>query len=350
MSEHTNGSADGPAPPGAVRSYHGQPVIKEPVWTWEIPLYFFTGGLGGASAGLAYLSELRGNEELARRAWATALAGIAVSPGLLISDLGRAARFVNMLRMFKVTSPMSVGSWTLAASGTTTAIAAANEWTGRFGTASRLAKPAAAVLGLPLSTYTAALIANTAVPVWHESRRLLPFVFASGAALSAGAATVAVTPPPRARPARRLALASVVVEAGCMELMKRRLGEHGEAYGHGAPARLGHIARACFAGGATLLYRWGGASRTAAAVAGGLLCAGALSARYSIFRAGFQSAADPKYVVGPQRAGIERGERPGAARREARVTGGEALTRREPATGSPATAPPDPTKALAEQD
>jgi hypothetical protein len=38
---------------GAIRSYHGQPVIKEPVWSWEIPLYFFIGGVAGASAGFA---------------------------------------------------------------------------------------------------------------------------------------------------------------------------------------------------------------------------------------------------------------------------------------------------------
>jgi hypothetical protein len=37
-----------------------------------------------------------------------------------------------------------------------------------------------------------------------------------------------------------------------------------------------------------------------------------------VFKAGFQSAADPKYVVGPQRAAIRRGERPGAARRQPR--------------------------------
>ena len=95
-------------------SYYGRPVIKEPVWTPEIPVYFFTGGLAGASAGLGVLAELRGNEVLARRAWAVALAGVAVSPVLLISDLGVPTRFLNMLRMFKVTSPMSVGSWILA--------------------------------------------------------------------------------------------------------------------------------------------------------------------------------------------------------------------------------------------
>src|SRR5437588_8765414 len=126
-------------------SYHGQPVIKEPIWTWEIPCYFFTGGLAGASAGLAMLSELRGNEVLARRAWASALAGMAVSPALLTMDLGKPARFINMLRMFKVTSPMSVGSWILTLSGGATALAAANSWLGVFPRLGSLAKPGAAL-------------------------------------------------------------------------------------------------------------------------------------------------------------------------------------------------------------
>jgi hypothetical protein len=315
-----------------VRSYHGQPVLKQPTWTWEIPIYFFTGGMAGASAGLAYLAGLRGNDMLARRAWMTAFGAIGVSPPLLISDLGRPARFLNMLRMFKVTSPMSVGSWILSASGTATAVAAANELTGLLPRASKIARPVAAVAGLPLSTYTAALIANTAVPVWHEGRRWLPFVFGSGAALSAGAAAVAFTPVEHARPARRLALAAAAVEVASKEAMQRRIGEAGEPYEQGAAGRFGHLSRACIVAGATLLARRGGTSRAAATVAGGLLCAGALSARLSILRAGFQSAADPKYVVGPQRAAIRRGERAGAARRESK------LQIIEPALGSPGTA------------
>jgi hypothetical protein len=315
------------------RSYHGQPVVKQPTWGWEIPLYFFAGGVGGASAGLGYLSQRRGNEVLARRAWTTAFGAIAVSPPLLISDLGRPERFLNMLRMFKVTSPMSVGSWVLSASGSAIAVSAVNEWTGLFPRASKVARPTAALLGLPLSTYTAALIADTAVPVWHESRRWLPFVFGSGAALSAGAAAVALTPPEHAAPARRLALGASVVELGCEELMQRRLGEHAEPFEQGPPGRFSNISRVCVGTGAALLARRGGSSRAAAAVAGGLLCAGALSTRLSVFRAGFQSAADPKYVVGPQRRSIERGERRGAARRSANPRG----VRR--AQGSPATAP-----------
>ena len=315
------------------RSYHGQPVIKQPTWTWEVPVYFFTGGVAGASAGLAYLSGLAGNDVLARRAWITAGGAIAVSPPLLISDLGRPTRFLNMLRMFKVTSPMSVGSWILSASGAATAVAVANELTGLFPRASKIARPAAALAGLPLSTYTAALIANTAVPVWHEGRRWLPFVFGSGAALSAGAVALVVTPLEHARPARRLALGAAAVEVASKEVMQRRIGEAGEPYEQGTAGRFGHLSRACIVAGAALLAGRGGSSRAAAAVAGGLLGAGALSARISILRAGVQSALDPKYVVGPQRARIKRGESSGAARREAK------LRVIEPELGSPATAP-----------
>jgi hypothetical protein len=314
-------------------SYHGQAVLKEPIWTWEIPMYFFTGGLGGASAGLAYLAGSRGNEELARRAWTAAFAGVAVSPLFLISDLGKPMRFMNMFRMFKVTSPMSVGSWILGASGATTTLAAANQWTGLFPGSARVARPAAALLGLPLSTYTAALVANTAVPVWHEARRMLPFVFGSGAALSAGAAAVIATPPEYAKPARRLALASAALELGSNELMKKRLGEHAEPYKQGMPSKLSHLTQALLVGGAALLVRRGSESRASAATAGAMMCAGAVAARWTVFKAGFASAADPKYVVGPQRGLIERGERRGASRHSPNVR------EVQPAKGSPATAP-----------
>jgi Polysulphide reductase, NrfD len=328
---HQNGTG---AQPIEIRSYHGQPIIKEPVWSWEIPCYFFTGGMAGASAGLAYLSGLHGDEVLAHRAWTTALIGVSISPALLTSDLGRPLRFLNMLRMFKVTSPMSVGSWILTASGASTALAAANSWTGAFPRTARVARPAAAMLGLPLSTYTAALIANTAVPVWHEARRQLPFMFGAGAALSAGGAAVIVTPVSHAKPARGLALGSAALELGLKALMEKRLGEHGEPYKQGAASELGYVSQACIASGAALLSGRGGRSRLAAIAAGGLICAGALSSRWSVFKAGFKSASDPKYVVGPQRAGIEHGERPGAARREPRRA---AVTR---TVASPANAPP----------
>ena len=193
--------------------------------------------------------------------------------------------------------------------------------------AGKAARPAAAAFGLPLCTYTAALIANTAVPVWHESRRWLPFVFGAGAALSAGAAGVIAAPPDHARPARRLALASAVLEVGLKELMERRLGDHGEPYRQGAASKFGRVGQLCISTGASLLAARGGRSRGAAIAGGALLSAGALSARWSVYKAGFQSAADPKYVVRPQRAGIERGERRGASRQKSRRARSRACAR-----------------------
>jgi len=312
-------------------SYYGQPILKEPVWTWEIPMYFFTGGVGGASAGLAYLAELRGNGELARRTWAAALAAAAVNPALLTSDLGKPTRFLNMLRMFKLTSPMSVGSWILAGSGASTAVAAIDAWTGAFPRGGKLARPGAALLGLPLSTYTGALIANTAIPAWHESRRLLPFVFGSGAGLSAGAVALMLTPPEHAAAARRLAVAGTAVEVVLKRRMEEQLGPLGEPYKKGAAAMFGHIGAACLIGGATLIAARASSSRLAARAGGALLSAGALAARWSVFKAGFQSAADPRYVVQPQRGAIVRGERRGASRVESRRTAGNGRL------GSPAT-------------
>lgn len=300
------------------RSYHGQAVLKEPVWGWEIPCYFFAGGLAGSSAGFAYLCELRGEDVLAKRAWGAAILGLGVSPGLLISDLGRPGRFLNMLRMFKVTSPMSVGSWILSVTGSTVAVSAAHSWLGWFPRMSKLARPTAALFGLPLSTYTAALVVNTAVPAWHEARIPMPFVFAAGAGLSAGAAAVLSTPTAHAGAARRLALGGAVAELAAKELMERRLGVHGEAYRKGAAGRFGRLAQGSLVAGSALLVARGSRSRGAAATAGTLLLAGALGARWSVFRAGFASASDPEYVVGPQRERIDRGERAGASRTQPR--------------------------------
>jgi formate-dependent nitrite reductase membrane component NrfD len=98
---------------------------------------------------------------------------------------------------------MSVGSWLLVASSATTGVATVHAWTGRLPGPARVCRPAAAVLGMPLSTYTGALVANTAVPAWHETRHVLPFLFAAGAGASAGAAAVIAVPPRHAAAARR---------------------------------------------------------------------------------------------------------------------------------------------------
>jgi hypothetical protein len=285
-------------------------------------LYFYAGGLAGASAGVGFLAQERGERALARRAWAVALAGSLVSPALLISDLGVPRRFLHMLRMFKVTSPMSVGSWILAGFGAATAPAAAHALSGgRLGPAGRAAQASAAVLGLPLSTYTAALIANTAVPAWHEARFELPPLFAAGAAASAGAALTALTPAGAAQPARRLAVGGAIAELAAAHLMEWRLDRRGlgGAYHEPDVKRLSHAATLSTAAGVALIATRAAHSRPAAIAGGALISAGALAERFTVFRAGTRSAERPSDTVDPQRERIDRGTARGAARTSPRV-------------------------------
>jgi formate-dependent nitrite reductase membrane component NrfD len=289
-------------PPAEPRSYYGRPVIKEPQWTPEIPIYFFCGGMAGASTGLAFAARLTGRKKLARAATANAFAGIAVSPPLLISDLGVPRRFLNMLRVFKVTSPLSVGSWLLTVEGGLIALTAAHEFLGWFPKPlARLAEALAALFGMPLATYTAAVIANTSVPVWHEARKELPLAFAGGSAMAAGGAA-ALLAGKEGGPARRLAILGAVTEAASMEYSKKKLGELAEPYSTGRAGRFGKATMACAGtGAALLLYAELRKSRRAGLIGSALTVAGSMCGRWMVFTAGNQSAADPKYTVGPQR-------------------------------------------------
>jgi formate-dependent nitrite reductase membrane component NrfD len=282
-------------------SYYGRPVIKPPVWTWEIPVYFFTGGLAGASATLAFAAELAGNRKLARRSWLISLSSIAISPVLLTSDLGKPSRFINMLRVFKVTSPMSVGSWLLLLAGTAIAPAASYSLLGRPRVVGPGAQAAAGLLGLPVTTYTAVLISNTSVPIWSEARWELPLGFAGSAAASAGAAALLATPPRHAGPARRLAIGGALVESATSEAMERRLGALGEPYSAGTTGVLTRAAKGLTVAGSILLAAGARRSRRVAVAGAVALLAGSVCERWAIFSAGFASAKDPKYTVGPQR-------------------------------------------------
>ncbi len=283
------------------RSYYGRPIVKPPVWTREIPWYFFAGGLGGASAGFAWMCDLAGEEELAKRAWLVSLAGIGVSPVLLISDLGRPERFLNMLRVVKPTSPMSLGSWALSAASAAITASAAHAAFGRPH-AARLAKGPAALLGSSVATYTAVLIGNSAIPAWSEARRELPFVFGAGAAATAGAAVTLVSPHAASAPARRLVVGAAATELVAVGAMERRLGPLRTAYEGGKAGRYGRAAKVLNLAGAALMATKGRRSRGAAAVAGGLILAAGAAERWSVFEAGKASAADPAQTVGPQRA------------------------------------------------
>ena len=152
------------------------------------------------------------------------------------------------------------------------------------------------------------LVADTAIPVWHEARHELPWLFGASAAASAGAAACVFLDSDDAGPARRLAVGGVAAEGVVMHLMEFRLGETGEVYHHGAAGKLSWAAKLLAGGGAALLATRGRKSRGADALGGAMVCAGELCLRWAVYKAGFQSARDPKYVVKPQR---ERANREG---------------------------------------
>jgi formate-dependent nitrite reductase membrane component NrfD len=174
--------------PAAASSYHGNPVLKAPTWTWQVPLYFFVGGVAGISAVMALLARIIANTGMARVASWAGLAGGLISAPLLIADLGRPTRFLNMLRVFKPRSAMSLGAWTLTAFSSAIALAVLCQELSLAGygnifsvVVGWLAQIAAALTGLILASYTSVLLGVTAIPVWSENRKLMPAVFLVGA-------------------------------------------------------------------------------------------------------------------------------------------------------------------------
>ncbi|MGH3194649.1 MAG: NrfD/PsrC family molybdoenzyme membrane anchor subunit [Streptosporangiaceae bacterium] len=294
-----------PEPAAGFESYYGRPVLKEPAWkTPDVPLYLFLGGLSGASSVLAAAADLTGRPGLARVSRVAAGTGVVGSLAALIHDLGRPGRFLNMLRVFKPTSPLSMGSWTIAAYGPLAGAAAAADITGVLTVAGRAAGIGAAVLGPAMATYTAVLIADTAIPAWHDAHAELPFVFGGSAMASAAGVALAAAPLAETGPAARTALAGAVLEIASTEIMTRRLGLLAEPYSLGRAGKLMLAARlltAAGAAGAALGRR----SRIISAVAGASLAAGSVALRFAVFEAGVQSARDPKYTVIPQRERLD---------------------------------------------
>ncbi|MET9343147.1 NrfD/PsrC family molybdoenzyme membrane anchor subunit [Nonomuraea sp. NPDC003804] len=296
-------------PEAEFRSYYGRPVIKAPIWHEpHMPTYLYLGGMSGGSSMIAVVAGFAGHHRLARAARIAAALGAAAGAGLLTAELGRPERFLNMLRVFKPTSPMSVGSWILAAQGGLSAVAAATELTGTLPVVGDAAVLATGVTGPLTATYTAVLVADTAVPAWHGAYRELPFLFAGSALASAGAAGMLATPRAEAGPARVVAVLGAAMETVSGAVMERRLGPVGEPYRLGRAGRLMRAARALTAGGG-LLAAVAGRSRTLTALSGLALTAGALCTRFGILAAGRASAADPRYTVVPQRQRLD-GERP----------------------------------------
>lgn len=306
------------------RSYYDLPVINKPVWASpDIPGYFFLGGLAGAGAAVGLAAQMTGRPALAK----VSKVGSAVAGQLslvgLVHDLGRRGRFLNMLRVFKVTSPMSVGSWLLAgfvpASGVSALAALVSPAAKPAGAAAggesaalgaiqavgKLASVVATALGLPVATYTAALMSNTAVPAWHDGHEYYPFIFVSSAATSAAGLGLVFAPVSETGPLVALGALAGMAEVALSKLHEESIGIVKEAFHEGEAERYMKAAEILTAGGAVLTAT-SGKSRLRRAVGGAMLLTGSAFLRFGIFEAGISSTQDPKYTVVPQRERLEK--------------------------------------------
>jgi formate-dependent nitrite reductase membrane component NrfD len=289
-------------PAGA--GYYGQPIVAPHVWIDGIGWYFFTGGLAGASAVTAFVADAVGLDAVAKQARRAMMIGLVPSPVLLIADLGRPARFVNMLRVFKPTSPMNMGSWLLAAFGpAATGSWLLGEW-GRAGVWRRVLAGFAAVSGALVSTYTAVLVADTATPAWYEARNELPFDFAASSTASAGAVITALSAMSGSPDPIGVALGAggAIAEAGAGTIMTHRLGELSTYRSDPSARRFDRLAKVLSVGGAVGLVV-SRRNRVGASIASTAVLASSLCTRLAVLRAGTASAQDPRAVLVQQRRG-----------------------------------------------
>lgn len=295
---------------GSARTYYDRPVVKEPVWIWAVPAYFYVGGAAGAAAVLAEVVDTMLGERadgLVRRARWIGAAGGALGTALLIHDLGRPSRFLNMLRVFRPSSPMSVGSWILGAAAPAFALSAALPRAGGVvGRAADAAGKVAAALGLPLTGYTAVLVSTSAIPLWQAVRRSLPPLFVASAASSATSLLAMFDlDDGEAEVVRRFGIAAQIAEAGATIAVERdadRIESVGRPLHEGLSGTLWTASKALSAASLSLSLVPGG-SRLRRAAAGVLGTAGALSLRFGVFHAGKASARDPRATFEQQRAG-----------------------------------------------
>jgi formate-dependent nitrite reductase membrane component NrfD len=289
------------AAPSETVTYYDLPVIKQPVWIWTVPVYFFTGGVAGAAMVLGAVVQSLDGRRQSRFAelchWTGAIGG-AVSSVLLTADLGRPSRFLFMLRVLRPSSPMSIGSWLLACA---TPLAGGSALLARapvpLRTLSRTSGIAAGFLGMPLATYTGVLLANSAVPVWLATRTSLPLLFGASAATSL-ASVFELMPLPATE---RAIMHRFGIMGRTADLVTSRLVEYdacsngpvGATLKQGLSGALWKTAKVLTAA-SLVLSLFPGENCLLRRTTGILGIAGGLALRFAIVQAGKASARDPR--------------------------------------------------------
>ncbi len=185
--------------------YYGLPMLKRPLWKWEIALYFFFEGISGGAYLLGNLAELGGQKKydnLIRAARYLSLATLIPCPPLLIADLGKPQKFHHMLRVWKPKSPMNLGAWALTAFSLPVGLLAVKQLANDAPLPKNIEKLTALLpsrvigaagipLALVMTSYPGVLLSTTSTPVWSRTR-LLGALFAA-ASLHNAASALALT-------------------------------------------------------------------------------------------------------------------------------------------------------------
>ena len=296
---------------GVDTTYYDRPMLKQSVWSIDIPLYYFAGGAAGAALTLGAAMQLAARGGRRKREFRNLSAhchwigiiGSTAGAALLIHDLGRPSRFLYMMRVFRPTSPMNMGAWILAGAAPT-AIAAGLliNRRGPLGTLGQASGYASGVFGAALAGYTGVLVSNSVIPIWQPSRRWMPVLFVASAAASAasildllyeGKAAGRVTSV--FGTAGRLA---EIAAARRVEQLSSAVPKVGEPFHRGAPSVLWKAAAALTAG--SLAMSLVGKRR----VAGVFGAAGSLCLRFAVHALSNASARDPKAAFAQQRAAL----------------------------------------------
>jgi formate-dependent nitrite reductase membrane component NrfD len=297
------------------KNYYGIPPIKHAHWTWQIPVYFWIGGIGAGVHLFSTIAQILGHkdEALTRTSRYTVLATMILSPILLIWDLGRPERFYNMLRVLKLRSPMSTQSWSVFAFGNLSGLIAARQAAedGLLGDDNPLVRlvkliPArtlsilALPVGLNVGSNTGNLISATSVPLWARNWLFMgPTFLASGlsTALSWLSLVLHLTNSGEKKTLRTLHRAEkaiIVIEAGLMATSLARMSRWSKPLFSREVAPL-------FVGGtllgglvAPMALLFGKETRKKSLLASILVLAGGLAFRFAIIKGGRISADDPE--------------------------------------------------------
>jgi len=295
--------------------YYGIPPIKEHTWTWEVPVYFWLGGIGAGAHIVSAIARALGHTDRAflRTARYTTLITMILSPVLLIMDLGRPERFYNMLRIVKWRSPMSMGTWALTLFAQLTGLVAVSQAAedgllGRGNVVARISDSIPArllsVLALPfgffVGAYTGVLIGATSVPMWARNVVLMGPTFLSSA-LSTGLSAISFVlhlggwgERKTLEALRRAERISLVIEASLIAASLIRMGRWGK------PLYSKKLAPLFFGGTilggivAPLALLSGRESRPRGLFASVLALLGGLALRFAMVEGGRLSARDPQ--------------------------------------------------------